>query len=116
MDLTFEEIKQELSLAKSVYDLTDDIALYNENCEALRSQDFYKIREQLDISLRKYGGAINMLSIFTDVTLVQYPVLTYEVAFSSLAYITNNIPFYVAFDKLKEKGMELILNKLLQGK
>lgn len=38
------------------------------------------------------------ISIFQfDVTY--YPVLTYKFSFISLAYITNNIPFYVAFDK-----------------
>lgn len=110
-NMTFEEVKQELGSAKSAYDLSGDIALYNENCEALKSQDFCRIREQLDKSLERYAVSIKMLSMFTDVTLVQYPELTYEIAFCSLFYLTERMPVYVLCNALGEKAFEFLINK-----
>lgn len=46
----------------------------------------------------------------------KYEELDYNTVYKSLVYITNNIPFYVAIDKLKDDGFEFILNKLFQGK
>ncbi len=110
-NLTFDDVAQALKVAKSLYDLKEDINFYNENILALQSGDFEQIKNRLNQSMDKYGADVSQLSGLTNVNVTYYPVLTYEVAFSSLAYITNNIPIYVAFDKLKEKGMELLLNK-----
>lgn len=110
-NLTFDDVAQALKVAKSFYDLKEDINFYNENILALQSGDFEQIKNRLNQSMDKYGADVSQLSGLTNVNVTYYPVLTYEVAFSSLAYITNNIPIYVAFDKLKEKGMELLLNK-----
>lgn len=110
-NLTFDDVAQALKVAKSLYDLKEDINFYNENILALKSGDFEQIKNRLNQSMDKYGADVSQLSGLTNVNVTYYPVLTYEVAFSSLAYITNNIPIYVAFDKLKEKGMELLLNK-----
>lgn len=115
-NLTFDDIAQTLKVTKSLYDLKEDINFYNENILALQSGDFEQIKNRLNQSMDKYGANVSQLSGLSNVNVTYYPVLTYEVAFSSLAYITNNIPFYVAFDKLKEKGMELLLNNLLKGK
>ncbi len=112
MDLTFEDVKQELRRVKLGYDLAEDISFYNENIEALRSGDFQRMRDRLNKSIEKYGTSIKQLSLFTKVTLVQYPVLTDEIVSTSLVYLTSNIPFYVAFEKLKEKAWELLMKKL----
>ena len=110
-NLTFDDVAQALKVAKSLYDLKEDINFYNENILALQSGDFEQSKNRLNQAMDKYGADVSQLSGLTNVNVTYYPVLTYEVAFSSLAYITNNIPIYVAFDKLKEKGMELLLNK-----
>lgn len=115
-NLTFDDISKALKVTKSLYDLKEDINFYNENILALQSGDFEQIKNRLNQSMNKYGADVSQLSGLTGVNATYYPVLTYEVAFRSLLYITNNIPIYVAFDKLKEKGVELLLDKLLQGK
>ena len=113
---TFDDIAQSLKITKSFYDLQEDIDFYNDNISALQSSDFELIKNRLEQSLNRYGAKISQLSCFTNVEVKFYPVLSYEMAFSSLSYITNNIPIYVAFDRLKERGIELLLNKLLQRK
>ena len=114
-NLTFDKVAQALKIANSLYNLNEDIGIYNKNIAALQSGDFEQIKNCLSQSLDRYGRDISQLSCLTHVGIQNYPVLTYEVAFTSLVYITNNIPFYVAYDKLKEKGMEFLLNKLLFG-
>lgn len=112
MQITFEQVKTELSIAKSIYDISQNIKLYNENCAALNSMDIIQIRTQLQKSIDKHGGTIKKLSLFTGMTLVHYQELPFYIAYSSLSYITQNIPLYVAVEQLTEKALEAFFRKL----
>ena len=114
MQITFEQVKTALSMAKSVYDISQDMLLYKENCIALNSMDIIQIRRQLQKSIDKHGHTIKSLSLFTGLTLVQYQELSFSVAYHSLSYITQNIPIYVAFEQLTEKALEELFSHLLQ--
>ena len=39
MQITFEQVKTALSIAKSAYDISQDILLYQVNCKALNRTD-----------------------------------------------------------------------------
>lgn len=109
----FDTLIQILKEVHSVYDLSEDISTYNENCEALNSQEFSKIIDQLEKSINKYGLIINTISPFTKVNIVHCQTMTYELAYNSLMYITSNIPTYVAFGCLKDEALEKFKNLLL---
>jgi hypothetical protein len=113
-NITFDEVKQVLSIAHYACDVSDDIVLYHENCEALRSRDFDRIRVQLGKSVKKYAVAIKMLSLFTNVTLVQYSEVTYEIAFLSLNYLTEKMPVYALCNKLGEQAFEFLIKKCVE--
>lgn len=111
----FDTLIQILKEIHSSYDLSQDISLYNENCEALDSREFSKIIEQLQKSINKYGLIINAISPFTKVNIVHYQAMTYEIAYNSLTYVTSNIPTYVAFGCLKDEALEKFKNLLLKN-
>lgn len=113
--LNFDILQHILKEAKSAYDCGQDIALYNENCQALNSQELSKIIEQLHKSINKYGLIINAISPFTKINIVYYQTMTYEVARNSLMYITSNIPTYVALGCLKDETLEKFKNLLLES-
>lgn len=73
------------------------------------------MQDRLNKSIERYKQAINALSRHKNLEY-KYEELDYNTVYKSLVYITNNIPFYVAIDKLKDDGFEFILNKLFQGK
>ena len=111
----FDTLIQILKEVHSTYDLSQDITLYNENCEALNSREVSKIIEQLQKSISKYGLIINAISPFTKVNVVHYQTMTYEVAYNSLTYVTSNIPTYLAFGCLKDEALEKFKDLLLKN-
>ncbi len=114
MQITFEHVKQALSIAKSAYDISQDVALYNENCNALNSMDLEYICRQLQQSIDIHAQTIKELSLFTNITVMYYEELPFHVAYSSLSYITQNIPTYVAYEQLKEKAFEALLTAVIK--
>ena len=114
--ITFDDVYEGLKIMKSSYDLGEDISFYYENIEVIKRNNFNELKDRLNKSIERYKQSINALSIFTNVKIVKYEELDYNTVYKSLVYLTNNIPFYIAVDKLKDKGFEFILNKLFQGK
>ena len=57
-------------------------------------------------NIDKYGEAIRALSLFTHVTTVHYDEIPFYTAYSSLNYINQNIPMYIAYAQLKDKALE----------
>ena len=104
--IVFDMLQKILKEISSAYDLSQDINLFNENCEILKSHDASKIVFQLQKNISKYGEAIRALSLFTHVTTVHYDEIPLYVAYSSLNYINQNIPMYVAYAELKDKALE----------
>lgn len=114
MQITFEQVKMALSIAKSAYDISQDIQLHHDNCAALNSMDDVQVRTQLQKSIDKHGQTIKQLSLFTGAMLVYYQELSFYTAYSSLSYITQNLPMYVAIEQLTEKAFEELLSRLAQ--
>lgn len=110
--INFEIIKKELANAKSLHDLLEDINFYNENMEILKRGIFDEINDRLTKSVYKYGQAINDLSIFTNIKVVEYKELNYNIVYNSLFYITQNIPIYAGYMYLKDRFVEIVLKTI----
>jgi len=113
--IDFEIIKKELDNAKYLRDLLEDINFYNENKEILERGIFDEINDRLTKSVHKYGQAINDLSIFTNVRVVEYKELDYNIIYNSLFYITQNIPIYAGYMYLKDRFVEIVLKTIEKG-
>jgi hypothetical protein len=112
-NMTFEDVAQIFRDEHILYDLREDIDFYNENISALQSGNISLMRERLEKTINKYRNSIDQLSMFTKVTRGSYTCITCDKIYSDLTYVTRNIPLYVAFDKLKEFGLEFLLKKFL---
>ena len=112
MQITFEQVKTALSIAKSAYDISQDILLYQENWKALNSRDFAQIHSQLQKSIDRHGQTIKNLSLFTGITVIPCLELSFHNSYNALYYVTQNLPFYVAVEQLTEKGLEEFLSRL----
>jgi len=106
MTYNFENAKDLIEKAKSSYDLAQDINLAKENMDALESNDFDLIRSQLKKSAERYGKTINELTWLTgDFTYTAQDVSKDKIIFS-LSYITNNIPFYVIYENVRDEALK----------
>ncbi len=114
MQITFDHVNQALSVAKSSYDISQDICLYQENCKALNSMDLAYICKQLQQSINAHGQSIKELSLLTNITVMYYQELPFHIAYGSLSYITQNIPMYVAYEQLKGKAFETLLTTVIK--
>jgi hypothetical protein len=112
-NMTFEDVAQIFRDEHILYDLREDIDFYNENISALQSGNISLMRERLEKTINKYRNSIEQLSMFTKVTRGSYTYITCNQIYYDLTYVTCNIPLYVAFDKLKEFGLEFLLKKFL---
>lgn len=107
--MTFEQLQSALDNAKEVYDLAQDMSLRDQNVLAIRSGDMAWIRQQLQKSVERFGETINQLTMFSGVQVVQMNTLPEGVAVNSLAYITNNVPSYILYEKLRDEWMKQML-------
>ena len=112
MNLSFDDLKDFLDKAKTVYDLVQDMKMEQDNIHALRTGNTGLIRERLDKSIARYGDTINMLSLFTNVRIVYDVQVTDEHAAFSLYYLTTNIPLYVAWETVREELIKRFLGAI----
>lgn len=103
MNFSFDDLKDLFDKTKTVYDLVQDMKMQQDNGYALRTGNAALIREQLEKSIARYGNTINQLSLFTNARIVYNVQVTDEHAAFSLYYLSANIPFYVAWETVRDE-------------
>lgn len=113
--IDFDTLREELKKAKRIYDLSQDILLYEENCEALKIKNAVKIQTQLNQSVERYKKEIleQMESFgFPKESINLYKQESEEKTALALFFITQNIPSYVMIKLFDESAIEIISNLL----
>lgn len=109
----FDFVEEVLKKVKSVYDISEDKQLQQENISALKSGDPNWIKHQYDESIKKYKDQIKALSSKTGMTIVQQPIAIPENDIpKKLAHITEMIPAYIICRELQGEAREHVLKIL----
>ena len=114
--IDFDALQEELKKAKKIYDLSQDILLYKENCEALKIKNPLKIQTQLNKSVERYKQEIlEHLESFgfprKNVDLNKQEAE--EKTAIALFFVTQNIPSYMAIRLFNEYALEIISKQFL---
>ncbi len=108
----FDFVEEVLKKVKSVYDISEDKRLQQENISALKSGNLAWIDEQRQISINKYREQINFLSNITNVGIFQKTEAMHEDVLGNLDYVTRMIPTYVICRELQGEAREHVLKIL----